>query len=176
MRSIRSALVGASIVLAELAGCESLPPDRVLTYGAQGTVIQAERLVAEIYGKPSKPLPYGGPDIDNPLSDMKTRWPALKPLLDEGAIGLTEFGEIALRDAGDRSREESRELRRLVKAENRDRELLYRGMTAAIGHGGDTMSLMLPYTEDRFGEEWYKQAPKGWWIRDHQGHWLQKTE
>lgn len=169
----RAPLLLAGIAVALLAGCESTPT-MVFTYGTQGTIIQAERLVAEVYGTPADPLPYGGPDIDRPLARMKARWARLKPLLDEGVVGLTEFGEVALRDAGSRAKDEARDIRHLVRAENRDREELYRGMTAAIGHGGDNLQAMIPYTEDRFGAEWAAQAPAGWWLRDYQGRWGQK--
>lgn len=173
MRLARILALLLGIAAALLAGCESTP-ERVFTYGAMGTVIQAERLVADVYGQPADPLPYGGPDIDGPLVSMKARWPDLKRLLATGTLGLTDDGEIAVREVGTRSRGEVKILRRLVRAENRDRRVLYRAMTAAIGHADDTLELMLGHTEDVFGREWIKQAPKGWWTQDHTGHWVQK--
>ena len=173
MRAVPILALLAGIAAVSLAGCESTP-ERVFTYGAKGTVIQAERLVADVYGQPADPLPYGGPDIDGPLASMKARWPDLKPLLEAGTLGLTDDGEIAVHETGTRSRDEVKPLRRLVRAENRDRHVLYRAMTAAIGHADDTLPLMLGHTEDTFGHEWIKQAPKGWWVQDHTGHWTQK--
>jgi hypothetical protein len=173
MRGFRILALLASIAAASLAGCESTP-ERVFTYGAKGTVIQAERFVADVYGHVADPLPYGGPDIDGPLASMKARWPDLKPLLEAGTLGLTDDGEIAIHEIGARSRGEVKQLRRLVRAENRDRHVLYRAMTAAIGHGDDTLSLMIGHTEDTFGHEWITQAPKGWWVQDHTGRWAQK--
>lgn len=166
-------LIATVLALAGLTACESTP-ERVFTYGARGAEIQAERLVADVYGLPADPLPYGGPEIDNALAAIKGRWPSLKPLLDDGTLGLTEDGHIALRDPGARSRDELRRLRALVRAENRDRFFLYRGVTAGIGHGGDNLSWMIDYTEDVFARQWYEKAPAGWWIQDHHGGWQQK--
>jgi hypothetical protein len=160
------------VVALLLAACET--PTRVFTYGARGTEIQAERLVAGVYGLPADPLPYGGPDIDRPLQRMTARWPALKALLDDGTAGLTADGEVAVRDYAGREQAAARQVKALVKAENRDRDELYRGMTAAIGHGGNTLPQMLGYTEDTFGGEWIRLAPAGWWVQDHQGRWSRK--
>lgn len=167
----RGAVVTALVVaFAGLAACESTP-ERVFTYGARGAEIQAERFVAEVYGRPSAPLPYGGPDIDYAVAGIKARWPSLQPLLDDGTLGLTEDGELAVRDGGARSDAEIRRLRALVKAENRDRFFLYRGVTTGIGHGGNSLPLMIEYTEAVFAREWLRQAPAGWWVQDARGGW-----
>lgn len=166
-------IAAAFVALAGLTACETTP-ERVFTYGARGVEIQAERFVAEVYGHPSDPLPYGNADIYYAVDGIKARWPSLKPLLEGGTVGLTEDGDVAIRDAGSRSGDELRKLRALVKAENRDRFFLYRGMVAASGHDGGGSTLMMDYVEDRFASEWWKQAPKGWWLQDHRSHWTQK--
>ena len=33
-------------------------------------------------------------------------------------------------------------------------------MTAAIGHGGDNLQAMIPYTEDRFGDGVVRRRPQ----------------
>lgn len=156
-----------------LAACETMP-DVLITTGTGGIKIQAERLVAQVYGLSNEPLPYGGPDIDNPLASMKARWPKLKPLVEEGTVGLTEDGELAVRDVGKREKEGARAVRALVKAENRDRQVLYRAMTDAGGYSMVQGGGMLDYTEDVFAEQWATQAPRGWWIQDHRGNWFRK--
>ncbi len=167
-------LVAAFVALAGLAACETTP-DIVFTYGAQGVEIQAQRLVSEVYGAPSDPLPYSNGDLVFAIQGIKTRWPSLKPLLDDGTVGLTDDGDVALRDASSRSDGELKSLRALVKAENRDRFFLYRGMTSATGHDGDAMaSGWMEYCEQVFGKEWWRQAPKGWWLRGPRGEWVQK--
>lgn len=157
-----------------LVACETMP-DVLLTTGTGGIRIQAERLVAQVYAQQDAPLPYGGADIDNPLASMKARWPALKPLLDDGTVGLTEDGEVAVRSVGARDKAAAKQLRALVRAENRDRQTLYRGMTIAGGYE-TAFPLMIDYTEDSFAEQWAGQAPNGWWIQDHRGEWFQKRQ
>jgi len=153
-----------------LAGCET-EGGLLFTYGAKGTQIQAERLVAQVYGKPAKPLPYGSADIDQAVSRMKARWPQIKAELVAGNIGLTDHGEVAIRITGDTAKT----LRKLVRAENYDRQLLYRAMGPAIGHTGAAELTWLGYTEDVFAQEWVKQAPADWWFRDEAQVWHKKT-
>lgn len=156
------------LVALALLGCET-EGGLLFTYAAQGTEIQAERLVAQFLGKPSKPIPYGGMDIDRPIKRMQGRWPQLKAELDRGSIGLTEEGGVAIRDASP-----STELKALARAENHDRGTFYRGLGVAVGHGAEVESHWLAYTEDVFGKEWLKQAPAGWWLRSADGQWKRK--
>ena len=156
-----------------LAACETMP-EVLLTTGTGGVKIQAERLVAQVFAGTDKPLPYGGPDIDNPLASMKSRWPFLKVLLEDGTLGLTEDGDVEIRSYGDRDRAAQKDLRRLVRAENNDRHVLYRAMTEAGGYNGDLAGRMIDYTEDVFAEQWATQAPRGWWIQDNRGQWFRK--
>ena len=58
-------------------------PEVLITTGTDGIRIQAERLVTQVHAETDAPLPYGGPDIDNPLAAMKVRWRA-SPLLEDG--------------------------------------------------------------------------------------------
>ncbi|MFZ4536529.1 DUF1318 domain-containing protein [Propionivibrio sp.] len=156
-------------LLVPLAACESTPT-HLFTYAAQGTVIQAERLVGQFFGKDVYPLPYGGPDIDRPLQRMHARFPQLKAQLDNGTLGLTEDGDVAIREAG----ASTPELKKLVRAENRDRAVLYTAMSMAVGHGTDDLQSWLPYTDATFGAEWQKQAPSGWWLRNENDEWRRK--
>jgi hypothetical protein len=152
--------------LLALSACESTPA-HLFTYAAQGTVIQAERLVGQLLGETVDPLPYGGSDIDRPLARMLERFPQLRTQLDNGALGLTEDGDVAIRDAG----ATTPELKKLVRAENRDRAVLYSAMSTALGHSDASF---LPYVDATFAGEWQKQAPAGWWLRDQQGEWQRK--
>ena len=163
------------MVLFSLAGCESTP-NHLLTYAAQGTVIQAQRLVGQLLGKEVWPLPYDGmyasTNISLPLNRMQARFPALKALLESGEIGLTDDGDVAMRDTAS----VSQEVVELVDEENRDRAVFYLGMCSAVGHGdGDVQQSWLRYVRVTFGAEWKKQAPNGWWLRNERGEWFQKT-
>jgi hypothetical protein len=161
------ALLWLVALLLGLSGCASTP-DHLLTYPAQGVVIQADRLVAPFFGRAADPLPYGGPDIDQPLRRMHERFVQLKPELDSGTLGLTDEGEVAIREAA----AETPELGLLVCAENKDRAILYRAMSTAVGY---SEGIYVPYVEASFASEWQKQAPAGWWLRDDRGQWSQKA-
>lgn len=152
-------------VAALLVACAS-PPDVLLTYAAQGVVIQAERLVNSLLDDKAERLPYGGPAIDPPLRRMQARFPALRAALEAGAIGLTEDGDVAIPDPA----RSTPELRELVRMENRDRAFFYAGMADAVGH----QTFFVPYVDATFGAEWQKRAPAGWWLRDEHGRWQTK--
>jgi len=154
-------------LLLTLAGCQSTPT-HLLTYSAQGVVIQAERLVAPFFDRAADPLPYGGPDIDQPLRSMHERFARLKSQLDSGALGLTDEGEVAIREVA----ATTAELELLTCAENRDRAILYRAMSTAAGYSD---GVYIPYVEASFATEWQKQALAGWWLRDDRGQWWQKS-
>ena len=156
-----------------LAACESIR-EGLVTGRTDGIGVQGERNVTQVYAGTDAPLPYGGPDIDNPLATMKERWPRLKPMFEDGTLGFTEDGDVAIRDVGGRDREAAKALRRLVRAENNDRHVLYRAMTAAGGYSMVQGTGMLDYTEDAFAQQWATQAPTGWWIQDHRGNWFRK--
>jgi hypothetical protein len=155
-------------LLLALAACESTPT-RLLTYSAQGVDIQAGRLVAPFFDRAADPLPYGAPDIDQPLARMHERFAQLKPRLDDGTLGLTDEGEVAIRDGAARTAD----LELLVCTENNDRAILYRAMSTAAGY---SEGIYVPYVEATFASEWQKQSPAGWWLRDDQGRWRQKAD
>lgn len=149
-----------------IAACASSPAD-LFTYAAQGVVVQAERLVGQLFERQVDPLPYRAPNIDQPLRRMHARFPELRAALEAGQIGLTDDGDVAVVGA---ESEASSALRHLVRAENRDRAVLYAAMSEAVGHE----AYFVPYVDATFGREWQKQAPPGWWLRDAHGQWQAK--
>lgn len=172
---------GSVLALALVAGCDSMPPSlatptHLVTYGAQGTEIQSERLVGQFLGKDVWPLPYGGPNIAPPLERMRARFPELRAELDRGTLGVTDDGEIAVHpiDADTSAtvpNETNATLFALARAENRDRQLFYIGLSIAVGHGSEDLYSWLGFVKATFGAEWQKQAPSGWWLRDEKGQW-----
>lgn len=149
------------VLILALTACQSTTT-HLFTYASQGVVIEAERLVGPFFGKVVDPLPYGGADIDLPLQRMRERFSRLKPQLDAGALCLAEKGELAFRDRD----VTTRELRALVRSENRDRAVLYRAMSRSVGYPDPAF---LPYVEATFAAEWQKQAPAGWCLRTERG-------
>ena len=176
---------GCGLALVLVAGCDSMPPSlsssfstptHLVTYGAQGTEIQSERLVGQFLGKDVWPLPYGGPNIASPLERMRARFPELRAELDRGTLGVTDDGEIAVHSTDAETsdavqNETTAALFALARAENRDRQLFYIGLSIAVGHGSEDLYSWLGFVKATFGAEWQKQAPSGWWLRDEKGLW-----
>ncbi len=160
-----------AIAVLSLAACETIDYGKhILATAAGGTEVQAERLVAKMLGKPSKPLPYRNGEIDRSLTRMTARWSQIVAELKHGSIGLTDDGMLRLRQADGRLAE----LKKLIRAENYDRQALYRGICAEVGYYDGNTFHWMPFTEDTFGKEWIKQAPAGWWYIDEAGNWQRK--
>lgn len=139
---------------------------------ATGTKIEARQVVALVYAQSPdteiNQLLYSGGDLNRVIKQLRDRYPQLKPWLDQGAIGNTASGFMALRDT---TQEAS--LHELLRDENRDRTFLYHQASAAVGHGGDTLNSWLPYTSYAFGKEWIVQGQPGWWSMNDQKQWEQ---
>ena len=139
---------------------------------ATGTKIEAKQVVALVYAQAPdaeiNKLLYSGGDLTRAIKRMRDRYPQLKPWLDQGVIGNTAGGFIALHDTARRD-----QVRDLMSKENRDRSLLYRETSEAVGYD-DEHPDWLPYVYFSFGTEWVGQGPAGWWWLNERRQWLQK--
>ena len=139
---------------------------------ATGTKIEAKQVVALVYAQAPdaeiNKLPYSGGDLTRAIKRMRDRYPQLKPWLDQGFIGNTASGFIALRDTARRD-----QVRELMSIENRDRSLLYRETSEAVGYD-DEHPDWLPYVYFSFGTEWIGQGPAGWGWMNERRQWLKK--
>ncbi len=108
------------------------------------------------------------PAINALQSSMKTRFESLKSFYNSGAIGLTDNGFIALRDAKSVPLKDRNQLNSLIAAENNDRKALYAEIARANGH---------PEWQDdiqkTFAQRWISNAANGWWYQQS-GSWKQK--
>lgn len=157
-----------------LAACQSTDTHTFSIHTAStATTIEAKQVVALIYGQGSDTeidkLLYSGGDLYRAIKRLRLRHVALKPWLEQGAVGNTPSGFVALRTAAPTD-----ELRQILSAENRDRARLYTQASAAVGHGGDDLNSWLPYASYSFGAEWIAQSPAGWWVLEEAGGWRQK--
>lgn len=86
-----------------------------------------------------------------------------------GAIGFTNDGLVAVRDASAASLAERAALHPAVADENRDRNAVYREIAVANGH---------PEWEAQiraiFARQWIAQARPGWYYQDASGAWQRK--
>ena len=135
-------------------------------------------------GKPSwfsalGPAPAHGADVDINVStaalrtliaNEKKRAKELKPYLNAGYVGIGRNGMLVIRNLDDVPLREQAAIRRLVEAENRNRESLYREIAKANDFGDDHV----PEIQRIFAETWIKKAERGWWIQKTNGTWAQK--
>lgn len=108
------------------------------------------------------------PAITALTQSMQNRYTQLSPLLNSGAVGLTEDGLIAVHDAGAIPLVERQAVNALVSAENNDRKNLYREIARANGHPEWATDI-----RNTFAQRWIQRAQTGWWIQSAKG-WQQK--
>ena len=93
---------------------------------------------------------------------------ALRPHFDSGALGFTEDGLVAVRDAAAIPLKDRVAVNTAVADENRDRKAVYREIAVANGH---------PEWEGQirnvFAKQWVSSARSGWWYQQG-GAWKQK--
>lgn len=101
---------------------------------------------------------------------LSVRYVQLKVDFQDGVVGFTHDGLIALRETKALSKEHRVELELLVAEDNKDRSAMYREIARANGR---------PDWEDRFkfvfAERWISRAPVGWYYRESDGTWIKKA-
>ena len=173
--TIRRRLLGTGVASLLLAACNNLETHTLnIQTAAAGTLVEAKQVVALVYAQAPDAevdkLLYSGGDLTQAVKRLRDHYPRLKPWLDQGVIGNTASGFVALRDASRRE-----ELRDLLWDENRDRAFLHNRASAAVGHGGDDLNGWLPYASNSFGKGWIEQGQPGWWWMNDDRQWQQKT-
>ncbi len=101
---------------------------------------------------------------------LSLRYAQLKPDFQDGVVGFTHDGLIALRETTTLSKEHHAELEVLISEDNKDRSAMYREIARANGR---------PDWENRFkyvfAERWIRRAPMGWYYRESDGTWVKKA-
>lgn len=102
---------------------------------------------------------------------LAERFILLKEHFQAGAIGLTDDGLVALREATGLVPEARASLKKLVDDDNQDRSTMYREIARANGR---------PDWESQFqrvfAKRWISHAPAGWYVRESGGQWVRKSE
>lgn len=116
-------------------------------------------------------------DISNPAlrairKSLKDRFPKLEKYLEKGNIGLTNDGLIAIKETEGLGLKEKAELKRLVDADNKDRESLYKEIVVA----NKIDMKKLPEVRGIFAKKWIEEAKEGWWYQDEKGKWVKKEK
>lgn len=110
------------------------------------------------------------PDIRALRRSMKERFASLRPLYENGVIGEGNGGLLIMRSLEGLDLKRKAEAKKLLKAENADREKLYLEITKANDLPPDTV----PQIRKLFANSWRKNAAKGWWIQKDDGEWVKK--
>lgn len=110
------------------------------------------------------------PQTDAIRERMKNRFAGqLKALFDQGAVGFTADGLVAVRDPAALPLDQRSQATALVGQENDDRDALYRAVAAANGHPE-----WEPQIRRTFADGWVQHAAPGWYYRDASGAWKRK--
>lgn len=113
-------------------------------------------------------LDISTPAINALQASMKARHGQLEPFYAAGAVGLTDEGLIAVRDAKALSLADRPRANRLVAEENQDRNALYRAIATANGHPE-----WEPQIRTTFARRWIDKAAAGWYYESG-GSWQQR--
>lgn len=114
-------------------------------------------------------IDISSPAIKKIEASMKARHNRLEEFYANGAVGLTNDGLVAVRDAKQVPLAERRTVNQLVAEENSDRIALYRAIAEANGHPEWESQI-----QQTFASRWIAKARKGWWYQGSGGDWKQK--
>jgi len=112
-------------------------------------------------------LPADSAEIRRLKVSMRNRFTLLKGFYEKGVIGikadglLTTKGKVSLKDRN--------KVKKLVKAENIDRNNLYQAIADANNH-----SEWVEQIKSTFAVRWVGNARSGWWYQTPDGRWRQK--
>jgi len=113
-------------------------------------------------------LEINTPAINGIRSTLHDQFLKLKPYLQNGAVGLTDDGLMAVRDASLIPLAERGQVEAIVSSDNHARLELYDTLAQANGHpewAGQIRST--------FARRWIDKAPSGWYVLEN-GSWKQK--
>lgn len=110
------------------------------------------------------------PAIRTVIESMKVRNPEIMHYKEMGVIGESYDGMLIIRDLNNLGGEDIRTVKRLLRAENDDRELLYTELAVANKIAvSDTHKIKTIFAKTR-----KEKAESGHWFKDDTGTWTQK--
>ena len=100
---------------------------------------------------------------------MEKRHQQLAPYYSSGAVGITNKGQLQVRDQKLVPLKDRNNVKKLVAKENRDRSALYTEIAKANSHPEWEAEI-----RTTFARRWVDNAHDGWWYMDKNGDWKQK--
>ena len=125
-------------------------------------------ILATNWASAAADLEVNTPAISAIKASMQARHSQLSPFYTSGAIGLTQNGMIAVKDASAVPLKDRGGLNGLVSAENADRAKLYKEIATGNGHPewqGDA--------QNTFAARWIDKAQSGWFYHKAEA-WVKK--
>ncbi len=114
-------------------------------------------------------LNLDSPEIRALKASLQRRFPKLKQYLDQGWVGYTNDGLVAVVNKDQIPLKELANAEQLVTAENRDRQALYQAIARANGQPEWAAQI-----QSAFAKRWIANAEPGWWIQTPNGRWQRK--
>ena len=110
------------------------------------------------------------PAIRTIIERMKTRYHDIARFNDTGVVGESYDGMLVIREMGGLTGEDIRTVKRVLSAENSDREMLYKELATA-----NKISLSeIDKIKTIFAETRREKAKAGDWFKDKNGTWSQE--
>lgn len=113
-------------------------------------------------------LEVNTPTISAIKSSMQARYNELAPFFNNGVVGLTQDGKVAVKDASAVPLKDRGAVNNLVSAENTDRTNLYKEIAQANGHPEWQAEI-----QSTFASRWIDKAQAGWFYQKA-GAWVKK--
>jgi uncharacterized protein len=126
-------------------------------------------LVPAAHAQGAESIDVSSPAITQISASMGKRYPEIEKYFSTGAIGLTNNGNIDVRDLNAVPLPERATVKRLVSEDNADRAALYTEVAKANNHPeweGDIRK--------SFARRWVAKAKAGTYYQDDAGAWKQK--
>lgn len=134
---------------------------------AVGNALYAMIPAAQAQG--AETLDVSSPAISRITASMAARWGDLEKFFASGAIGLTNNGNVEVRDLNAVALPDRATVKRLVSEDNADRAQLYAEMAKANNHPEWEADI-----RKSFARRWVAKAKAGWYYQDEGGAWKQK--
>jgi uncharacterized protein YdbL (DUF1318 family) len=109
------------------------------------------------------------PAIRQLKAGMEQRHKKLAPYYNSGAVGITQNGQLEIRDQKLVPLKQRQAVKQLVSKENRDRDALYGEIARANEHPEWEAEI-----REIFARRWVDNARSGWWYMNKSGSWQQK--
>ena len=100
---------------------------------------------------------------------MKQRFSILQGGYNSGFIGIKGDGFVVIRNLSEIPLKRRNQLKKVVRSENNDRQVLYQAIANANGHPEWYAQI-----KATFARHWLSNANNGWWYQNAKGTWQQR--